>query len=147
MVVSPNFQILDATTLERSARKPGFALIRTGSAWRLYEHPREVIAISDAAALSNALQRIEEHVRAGGEAAGMLRYEAGYALEPLLRPLLSKQTGTLLWFGLYRDASVFDEIYFPASEPGDLIEGLTATITRNQYFEKLNQIHELIAAG
>src|ERR1700680_4788458 len=100
MIVSPNSQVLDATALERSAQEPGFALIRTGSAWRLYEHPREVIAITDAAAFSNSLQQIEEHVSAGGEAAGLLRYEACFALEPLLQPLLSRRTGTLLWFGL-----------------------------------------------
>src|SRR6202171_6433945 len=147
MVVSPNSQILDATALERSAQEPGFALIRTGSAWRLYEHPREVIAISDAAAISNSLRQIEGHVAAGGEVAGLLHYEAGYALEPLLRPLLSEPTGTLLWFGLYGDASVFDEIYFPASEQGDQVEELAATMTRNQYCEKVNEIRELIAAG
>ena len=147
MIVSPNSGILDATALDQSVREPGFALIRTGSAWRLYEHPREVIAISDAAAFSNSLLRIEEHISTGGEAAGLLHYEAGYAMEPILSPLLSKQTGTLLWFGLYGNASVFDEIYFPASEPGDEIESLAAAMTRNQYFEKLDEIRELIAAG
>jgi para-aminobenzoate synthetase/4-amino-4-deoxychorismate lyase len=147
MIASSNMQILDAAALERSAQEPGFALLRTGSAWRLYEHPQEVIAISDGAAFTNALQRIEEHVSAGREAAGLLHYEAGYALEPLLRPLLSNQTGTLLWFGLYATASVFDEIYFPASVQGAQIEGLAAAMPRNQYCERLDEIRELIAAG
>jgi len=140
-------QILDAATLEPSAQEPGFALIRTGSAWRLYEHPLKVIAISDAAALPDSLERIESHVSAGGEAAGLLHYEAGYALEPLLRPLLSKRNGTLLWFGLYGTASVFDEIYFPASVQKDQIEGVVAVMPRNQYCERLDEIRELIAAG
>jgi para-aminobenzoate synthetase/4-amino-4-deoxychorismate lyase len=140
-------QILDAAALERSAQEPGFALIRTGTAWRLYQHPQEVIAISDAAAFPNSLRRIEEHVSAGGEAAGLLHYEAGYALEPLLRPLLSKQNGTLLWFGLYGTASVFDEIYFPASVQRDQIEGVVAAMPLNQYCERLDEIRELIAAG
>jgi para-aminobenzoate synthetase/4-amino-4-deoxychorismate lyase len=96
---------------------------------------------------TNSLRRIEEHVSAGGEAAGMLRYEAGYALEPLLRPLLSDKSGTLLWFGLYENVSVFEDIYFPASEQEDLVERLAAPILRSQYREKLDEIRELIAAG
>src|ERR1700731_4966942 len=98
MPVSSTSQRLDAAALDQAAQKPGFALIRTGEAWRLYENPDEVIAISDAGALTDSLQTIERHVSGGGEAAGLLRYEAGYAFEPLLRPLLSKQTDTLLWF-------------------------------------------------
>jgi para-aminobenzoate synthetase/4-amino-4-deoxychorismate lyase len=146
-VVSANTQRLDATALEQNAREPGFALIRTGRAWRLYEHPREVIAVSDGVGFTNSLRQIEEHVSAGGEAAGMLRYEAGYALEPLLRPLLSDKSGTLLWFGLYENVSVFEDIYFPASEQEDLVERLAAPILRSQYREKLDEIRELIAAG
>src|SRR5258706_15274656 len=101
MVLSSNTHSLDVTALDQSARNPGFALIRTGNAWRLYENPRAVIATGDADALTNALQTIEKHVSAGGEAAGLLHYEAGYPFEPLLRPLLSRQTDTLLLFGLY----------------------------------------------
>jgi para-aminobenzoate synthetase/4-amino-4-deoxychorismate lyase len=147
MIASSNKQILDAIALERSAQEPGFALIRTGSAWRLYEHPQEVIAINDGAAFANSLRRIEEHVSAGGEAAGLLHYEAGYALEPLLHPLLSKQSGKLLWFGLYGTASIFDEIYFPASVQRDQIVGDVAAMPRNQYCERLDEIRQLIAAG
>jgi para-aminobenzoate synthetase/4-amino-4-deoxychorismate lyase len=147
MIVSTNTQSLDVTALDQNAREPGFALIRTGTAWRLYESPREIIAINDAGALTDSLRGIGKHVSAGGEAAGLLRYEAGYAFEPLLRPLLSKQTGNLLWFGLYENVSVFDDIVFPASEQVNHIENLAATILRDQYSNKLNEIRELIAAG
>ena len=150
MVVSSNAQIVDAAALERSAQEPGFALIRSGSVWRLYEHPQEVITTGDASAVLDSLRRIEDHVRGGGEPAGLLHYEAGYALEPLLGPLLSKGTEMLLWFGLYNDAAVFQDIdfsAFPASERDGQIESLTAAMTRDQYSEKLGEIHELIAAG
>ena len=130
MVVPTNTQTLDVTVLDQNARNPGFALMRTGNAWRLFENPREVIAISDAGALMDSLRRIEKHVLAGGEAAGLLRYEAGYAFEPLLRPLLSRQTGTLLWFGLYENVSVFEDIAFPASEQVNQIENLVSKATR-----------------
>jgi para-aminobenzoate synthetase/4-amino-4-deoxychorismate lyase len=64
-----------------------------------------------------------------------------------LRPLQSKQPGTLVWFGLYGHAAVFGDVCFPACEQRDWIEGLASTITRNQYGEKLGEIRELIAAG
>src|SRR5258708_302195 len=138
MVVSTNTQSLDAIALEQNARHRGFALIRTGNAWRLYENPGEIIVVSDAGALTDSLRRIEKHVSAGGEAAGLLRYEAGYTFEPLLQPLLSKQTGNLLWFGLYENVSVFDDIVFPVSEQVNHIENLSATIRRDQYSKKLH---------
>jgi para-aminobenzoate synthetase / 4-amino-4-deoxychorismate lyase len=144
---SANTQVLDAATLEQSAQQPGFALLRTGSAWRLYEHPQSVIATGDSDALTDVLKRMEEHVKTGGEAAGFLHYEAGYALEPQLRPLRSQRAGTLIWFGLYGQAAVFDDICFPESAPGERIENLAPTITRDQYGEKLDEIRELIAAG
>jgi para-aminobenzoate synthetase / 4-amino-4-deoxychorismate lyase len=147
MVVSTNSQSLDATALDQTARNHGFALIRTRNAWRLYENPREVIALSNAGALTDTLRRIEKHVSAGGEAAGLLHYEAGYAFEPLLRPLLPRQTGALLWFGLYENVSVFEDIVFPASEHISQIENLAATILRDQYSKTLNEIRELIAVG
>jgi len=147
MIGSPNSQILDATALEQGAREPGFALIRTGSAWRLFEHPQQVLATGHFASFTTSLKRIEEHVHAGGQAAGCVHYEAGYALEPQLQTLPLEKTGTLLWFGLYRESAVLEDICFPPCEPGDQIEGLAVTMPRNRYCEKLEEIHELIAAG
>src|SRR5260370_28869704 len=100
MALLSNTRSLDAAALDEAAREAGFVLIRTGNGWRLYEHPREIVAIRDPAQLADSLQGIEKHVSAGGEAAGFMRYEAGYAFEPLLFPLHPTH-GTLLWFGLY----------------------------------------------
>jgi len=147
MLVSPNSRSLDAAALDQPAREPGFVLIRTGNDWRLYEHPREIIAVSDPAELAGSLRRLEKHVSGGGEAAGFMRYEAGYGLEPLLRPLRSTQLEPLLWFGLYEKPAVFEEICFPASEQGEQIEWIGPTILRNEYQEKVNEIRELIASG
>ena len=147
MAVSPNTRTLDTAALEQAARDPGFILIRTGCAWRLYQHPRELIVIRDAAEIGDSFERIEKHVSEGGEAAGLVRYEAGYLLEPFLLPLRSGQPGTLLWFGLYKDASVFEEISIPASEPKDEIDWIGPTIVRNEYRDKVNEIQGLIASG
>jgi len=147
MAVSSNTQSLDATSFDQSAREPGFILVRTDEAWRLYEHPREVIAISNPAELADSLRRIEKHVSAGGQAAGFMHYEAAYAFEPLLHSLHSTQAETLLWFGLYENVSEFEEICFPACAPEDQIEWIGPTILTEKYHEKVNEIRELIASG
>ena len=77
--------------VSRYARQPGFVLLRDGSSWRLYRRPKEVLIATDVESLKQSLSRIEQHVKQGGEAAGVLRYEAGYALEPRLQPLLDPQ--------------------------------------------------------
>jgi para-aminobenzoate synthetase/4-amino-4-deoxychorismate lyase len=144
---SAKTEILDAATLEQRAQVPGFALLRTGSAWRLYERPQGVLATDDSDALTNILKRMEEHVHAGGEAAGFLHYEAGYALEPQLRPLRSQRSANLLWFGLYGKAALFDDICFSESAVENQVEDFAPAITQDQYCEKLGEIRELIAAG
>ena len=147
-MITSSAETLDAATLEQRAQEPGFVLIRTGSSWRFFEHPQEVIAASDPAAIANTFRRIEKHVSAGGQAAGLLCYEAGYALEPRLRTLLSQQNGNLVWFGLYGNTPTeFHDLVFPESEHGDHIKDCPASMLQDQYFRRLEEIHELIAAG
>ena len=136
-----------AALLSQWAEEPGFALLREGPLWRLYRSPQEVLAPNDGAALLHALDRIQQHVAAGGEAAGFLRYEAGYALEPRLYPLLAKSSGPLAWFGLYRGAEVVTHLPFPEDDAGELAEGTRMEITRDRYCGKIDAIRELIAQG
>ncbi len=138
---------MDATGLESRTAEPGFVLLRTGGAWRVYSQPKKVIATNDPAAIANSLRQMEEHVRAGREVAGFLSYEAGYALEPQLAPLQSISSDMLLWFGIFDNAEVLDEIHFHESELMERIEGIVPAISRSEYFEKLDAIRELIAAG
>jgi para-aminobenzoate synthetase/4-amino-4-deoxychorismate lyase len=147
MDVSISKQILDATSLQKRAAEPGFVLLRTGGAWRAYDQPKEVIATEDPAAIVDSLRQMEDLVRTGREVAGFLSYEAGYALEPQLAPVKSKSSGTLLWFGIFERAEVLEDIHFPESETEEPIEKIAPTITSNRYFEKLDEIRELIAAG
>ena len=53
--------------------------MRDGAKWRLYRDPTEVLIATDPQSLKQALARVERHAQEGGEAAGVLRYEAGYA--------------------------------------------------------------------
>ncbi len=138
---------LTASLLSHWAQEPGFAVLREGPLWRVYRAPQEVVEASDRAALLPALERIEQHLHSGGEAAGFLPYEAGYALEPRLHPLLAKSRGPLAWFGLYAGARVADRLPFPDDDAGELAQGARMEIERDRYCAKIEAIRELIAQG
>lgn len=143
----PNKSEFSCDQLSALAAQPGFALLRDGSSWRLYSEPREILTADDGPCLAESLRRIEEHVTRGGEAAGLLRYEAGYALEPRLNPLLGRNSEALSWFGLYDKCTVLDRDPIPAREDCVQIEKLRLAITRDRYCEKIEEIRDLIAAG
>ena len=71
---------------------------------RLYQAPVECVVARRADELAPALERIEALAAKGLDMAGHIAYEAGYALEPRLAPLLAKRVGAsgpLLWFGAF----------------------------------------------
>ena len=129
-----------------AATRPGFILFRHGSSWRLYSAPRKTLVATDPDSLLHLLRRIEEHVQGGGQAAGVLNYEAGYALEPRLCPLLSSASRRLAYFALYDDCTVLDDFSPPPSSEID-IERLRLAITRESYFGRIAAIRHLIEAG
>jgi len=135
-----NPQEWTAALVSRWAEEPGFVVMREGPLWRVYRRPREVLEARDAGALVRLLERIEQHVLAGGEAAGFLRYEAGYAFEPRLQPLLVNWRGPLAWFGLYAGATATDRVPFPEDDPGPLAEDAPMDIARDRYCAKINAI-------
>jgi para-aminobenzoate synthetase/4-amino-4-deoxychorismate lyase len=128
-------------------RRPGFVLLRDGANWRAYSNPKKILLASDPESLTETLRRVEEHRQSGGEAAGFLRYEAGYALEPHLRHLLRKDHALLAWFGLYDGCTVSPSlgIFEDTDEP--LISGSRLSMARGKYFQKLGAICRYIAAG
>lgn len=133
--------------MAEAAAQPGFALLREGWTWRLYRNPQGLLVPTDADSLTDSLRRIEDHVQRGGEAAGLLRYEAGYALEPRLRPLLAQATSPLAWFGLYANCTILDDLAFPADDTNFSINHLRLAITRDRYCGKIADIRRLIEAG
>ena len=135
------------TAIAEAAARPGFALLRDGANWRLYREPREVLVAPDADSLAAVLRRVDEHVRLGGEAAGLLRYEAGYALEPRLRPLLTGHRGPLAWFGLYESAEIASDALFSSGDSAVEIGDPRLAISRDDYCDKIEEIRQLIEAG
>lgn len=139
---------LGPTSLRELSQQAGFIVLRQGCGWRLYNQPTEILEADDRATLDKALVKLDRHVKAGGEAAGFLTYEAGYALEPKLFPLLmpSRRLG---WFGLYDQAFTLEDpvILGEITHIKELIDGYLPAIGRTSYDLALNCIRDLIGAG
>jgi len=133
--------------LKKYARQPGFALLRDGPSWRLYRQPSEVLIPTDAESLKASLRRIAAHVQGGGEAAGVLRYEAGYALEPRLYSLLKKNSGPLAWFGVYRNVERCQDIALLPGNDARLLDKYAIKISWKKYRDRVARIRQLIRAG
>ena len=133
--------------MAEAAEQPGFVLVRDGSTWRLYREPRQLLVATDSESLIESLRRVEEHISRGGEAAGLLRYEAGYALEPRLRPLLDRAAGPLAWFGLYANCAILDNLALPADDASIEVARPRLAISREKYCRKIEEIRQLIEAG
>jgi para-aminobenzoate synthetase / 4-amino-4-deoxychorismate lyase len=138
---------IDIGALAKFAGEPGFVLLREASGWRMCRRPLRVLAANDSESLDQVLAEIDRHVKSGGEAAGFLSYEAGYALEPKLGRLLGNRNASLCWFGLYDSAQAVGELSFPPDGSQEIVRGLAPSITRSQFDRALGAIHEWIAAG
>jgi para-aminobenzoate synthetase / 4-amino-4-deoxychorismate lyase len=133
--------------ISKFAAKPGFGIFRDGSKWRLYKDPIELLIAKDPDSLREAISRIERHVNHGGEAAGLLAYEAGYVLEPRLRPLLARARGLLAYFGLYAASSILKTDPFPEDSANSLVQHLKLLIHYDKYRARLAAIRRLIQEG
>ena len=101
------------------------------------------VIVHDSAGVVPALARLDEARAAGLWVAGYIAYEAGYALEPRLAPLMPEaRDGPLMAFGLYANPEAFDE--------GTATARLTAPepmITRAAYGAAFGRVMDWIAAG
>jgi len=147
MSAAPETITLSPASLAKSAEQPGFALLRDGSSWRLYRNPQQILAATDFESLVASLRRVEDHVQRGGEAAGLLRYEAGYALEPRLRPLLGESARSLASFGLYGDCAILENPPLLPDDENNQINRPRLAISREKYCHKIEEIRQLIEAG
>jgi para-aminobenzoate synthetase / 4-amino-4-deoxychorismate lyase len=129
------------------ARQAGFIALRHGPAWCLYREPTEVLVATDALSLQRSLARLQRHVESGGEAAGLLAYEAGYALEPRLSSLLPRCSLPLAWFGLYEGCEIWDDVCGPEGIRGGLLDSFDLSSSWREYCNKLALIRRLIQAG
>ncbi|HVB87384.1 MAG TPA: aminodeoxychorismate synthase component I [Candidatus Dormibacteraeota bacterium] len=135
------------SSLNALAGRPGFVVLRDGATWRAYSNPQSVLVASDPQSLHDVLRTVEHHRQSGGEAAGILQYEAGFALEPHLRHFLRKSHAPLAWFGLYDRCEILPSLGISQDTEAPLIHSSKLAITREQYFRKLAAIRRYIEAG
>jgi aminodeoxychorismate synthase component I len=129
---------------------PPFVLLddaRTGGTGVLYTDAAAIVTAHDAAGVEAALARLAGAAAQGLHAAGSLTYEAGYALEPSLTPLLPALAQPLLWFGLFRRREAVADVpallgaaVAPTADP-------VAQVTRADHAAAMARILDHIVAG
>ncbi|MGC4025043.1 MAG: aminodeoxychorismate synthase component I [Mesorhizobium sp.] len=114
---------------------------------RLFADPSRIIEAREASDLRPALAAMEEAKNAGKWLAGYLSYEAGYLLEPKLRPLLPEGRSTpLLAFGIFdgpQDAAASTN----AMETNGPIYDARATWSFEDYEKRFDKLHRHLRLG
>lgn len=127
-----------------------FVLFRDDPAGRevLFEAPREIILAHDAADFFPALQAAQKAHEQGKWLAGYFSYEAGYLLEPKLRPLLPEGRRTpLVCLGVFDQPSDRDRA--PSREPatnGPIFDA-RATWSEADYERRFKKLHQHLRQG
>lgn len=130
------------------------ARTQRASAARLYRDPVRCLMATTADELEALLAELRAAGRKGLHAAGYLGYEAGFALEPRLRPLLdAMEPRTLAWFGLFEDHDVIAADAVPQwladrTGPGEAFLGpAQPATTEHAYAARFAEVHAAIARG
>ncbi len=117
---------------------------------RLYRDPVGELTADTVAQVPALLAALRQAQRDGLHAAGYLNYAAGFALEPKLAPLATKESGRVAWFGLYDGYESVDADTVPALLPdpmGAYLGPLQPDLTSAAYAEKIARLLDYIAAG
>jgi para-aminobenzoate synthetase/4-amino-4-deoxychorismate lyase len=123
---------------------------RSGTA-ELFTAPAEIVVAATRDEVRPALERLRAAQRGGRWAAGFIGFEAGYALEPRLRPLFrAPQDGLpLLWFGLFdrRTPLAGEEVATLLGDGRAAIGALRPRIDAAGYAQMIGDAQALIGAG
>jgi para-aminobenzoate synthetase/4-amino-4-deoxychorismate lyase len=118
-----------------------------GAPARLYREPRAIVSSWSADDVIPALAGVRAAVADGAHAAGFLSYEAGHAFEPRAGTA-DKPRAPLLWFGLFDDYQVINEVAAWLPDPAGAWVGTPEPLmSRDQYDGALRKVLDLIAAG
>ncbi|MBN8630567.1 MAG: aminodeoxychorismate synthase component I [Rhodobacterales bacterium] len=116
----------------------------------LFDHPREVILAKRPIEVLAALLQAEAARAAGAWIAGYVAYEAGYALEPRLVPLMPrKRPGPLVALGVYDAPLPAAAALDRAADEGRSTEMTApeALVGRRAYGTAARKVFDYIAAG
>jgi para-aminobenzoate synthetase component 1 len=127
-----------------------FALFRddlTGNESR-FEKPRAIISADTAEAFHQALEQAEAARRAGKWLAGYFSYEAGYLLEPKLRPLLPEgRRAPLVCLGVFDGPSERTSARDHVAPTNGPIFDARATWPFEVYEMRFNRLHNHLRKG
>src|SRR5262245_51775888 len=125
-----------------------FALFRDDLAGRdtLFREPRRIITARDDGEFTAALDAMETARSAGKWLAGYFSYEAGYLLEPKLRPLIpQKRRAPLATFGVFDGPS---DTPLPPSRPSNgPIFDARASWSFADYEPRFQRVHRHLREG
>jgi para-aminobenzoate synthetase / 4-amino-4-deoxychorismate lyase len=114
----------------------------------VFGHARGIIRADTPQEVVPALDALEAARRSGNFTAGYFSYEAGYALEPRLAPLMPSRPDPLLWFGVFDPPVTCDAAALQGWEKGRAYAGpLTPQWDADAYAEPFRRVRDLIAAG
>ncbi len=114
----------------------------------LFAEPREVISADTPAAFFGALEHAEAARQSGKWLAGYLAYEAGYLLEPKLRPILPNgRRAPLVCLGVFDGPSEAASTRNGAQPTNGPIFDARATWSFEEYERRFNRLHNHLRAG
>jgi para-aminobenzoate synthetase/4-amino-4-deoxychorismate lyase len=118
-----------------------------------FSHPKGIIRADTPEDVAAALTALELAQQMGFYAVGYISYEAGYALEPKLSPLMPPHRNVpLLWFGVFDeperiDPAKLDDAFDGWCSGRAYAGALHYEWSAAAYRERFDRIKELIAAG
>ena len=125
---------------------------RDGAGAWLFSRPVEIVRADAINQVESVLDGLAGAAARGLHAAGFLTYEAGYALEPRLKPLAEARMTDLpvAWFGFFEDVARLNDnavIEWLPDPAGAFACAPRPGMSRESYEAQVAKIAELIAAG
>jgi para-aminobenzoate synthetase component 1 len=127
-----------------------FAYFRDDQAGRsvLFENPRAIITANTPAEFEQALEQLQDARRDRKWLAGFFSYEAGYLLEPKLRPLLPENRRVpLCHFGVFDTPSDHDLPLEAAQPTNGPIFDAQASWSATDYRQRFERVHQHLREG
>jgi para-aminobenzoate synthetase component 1 len=113
----------------------------------VFRAAREVVVAWSLAEVAPALARLDAARAAGGWVAGYVGYEAGYAFEARLAPLVPATDGPLLAMGVFDGPSDAAPVLAAMAGESAEIDAPEPAVTRAAYDRAMTRVLEYIAAG
>ena len=115
----------------------------------LFSAPKDVIRADAYAEVGGALRQLDAALADGYHVAGMVAYEAGYALEPHAFPDPPAPHTPLVWFGVYQAPEVLSPTALNAIAPHRpvVLDRLSFGMAKTDYIDRIQAVKDHIRAG